>query len=115
MKDVQQPPTGRGRFSGTGNGNPSGLGRIAEKFFLRASRKSGVDTSFSGEGQRRTSMTSKQSRRDPEILDLDEAAELLRCCKRTVSRLIADGELAATRVRRGVRIRRRELERYLDR
>lgn len=58
-------------------------------------------------------MTPRPPKGKPELLTLNETADILRCCKRTVSRLIAGDQLAATRVGRSVRVTRRELERFL--
>jgi excisionase family DNA binding protein len=49
------------------------------------------------------------------ILTIAEAAEHLRCSRRTVERLIARGDLAPVRVASRRRLRIEELDRYLER
>ncbi len=51
----------------------------------------------------------------PDLLTVKEVAEILRVSQPTVLRMIDDGELRAIRVRNQWRIRRSELEDYLQR
>lgn len=48
-----------------------------------------------------------------DLLKIVEAAQELRVSRRTIERRIADGSLAATKVRGVVRIPRSELERFI--
>ncbi|HUV59156.1 MAG TPA: helix-turn-helix domain-containing protein [Desulfatiglandales bacterium] len=48
-------------------------------------------------------------------LRIDEVSEVLNCHRRTVYRLIEDGELEAFRVRTSLRVRTEELESYIKR
>ena len=48
----------------------------------------------------------------PALVTPDEAAELMRVCKRTVTRLCDDGELKAVKVRNQWRINREALRAY---
>ena len=50
-----------------------------------------------------------------DLLTVKEVAELLRVSQPTVLRMIADGELRAIRVRNQWRIRRSDLDAYLQR
>ena len=47
----------------------------------------------------------------PELLTIQEAAEILRVARSTVYALIAAGELPRVKIRRSVRIRREDVER----
>jgi excisionase family DNA binding protein len=46
---------------------------------------------------------------------VEEAADYMRCSRRTVERLIARGELVSVRVASRRRLRIEELDRYLER
>ncbi len=48
------------------------------------------------------------------LLTVGEVANLMRVSNMTVYRLIKSGQLAAVRVGKNYRIRRRDLERYLE-
>lgn len=48
------------------------------------------------------------------LLDIDEVVAELRSSESTVRRLIADGRLRAVRLERGVRVRRADLEAYVE-
>lgn len=50
----------------------------------------------------------------PEILTLDQAAEYLQVVPRTIQRLIERGELKASKVGRIWRIRKQDIQDYLD-
>ncbi len=54
-------------------------------------------------------MILNQSRENPDLLVRDEVAAILRVSIRTVDRLIADGELPASRVGRSVRVNRSDV------
>lgn len=47
------------------------------------------------------------------LLTTTEAAEVLRCCAKTVTNLVARGQLKAVRLGKAVRIERAELERFI--
>ena len=51
---------------------------------------------------------------DDSLLTVGEVAQLMRVSNMTVYRLIKSGQLAAIRVGKNYRIRRRDVERYLD-
>ncbi|MDQ3619508.1 MAG: helix-turn-helix domain-containing protein [Actinomycetota bacterium] len=48
------------------------------------------------------------------LLTVDEVARLMRVSNMTVYRLIKSGQMAAIRVGKNYRIRRRDMERYLS-
>ena len=48
------------------------------------------------------------------LLTVDEVAQLMRVSNMTVYRLIKSGQMAAIRVGKNYRIRRRDVERYLS-
>lgn len=49
------------------------------------------------------------------MLTLEEVAEILRVSVQTVSRLIEDGELKAAKIRGQWRVRRKDLDDYINR
>ncbi|MEO6435373.1 MAG: helix-turn-helix domain-containing protein [Tepidisphaeraceae bacterium] len=61
------------------------------------------------------SMSPKSENLETLLLTYDEAARLLRVCKRTVERLVARGELPVVRVGRMPRISRAALMQWLER
>lgn len=61
------------------------------------------------------SMSPKSENPDTLLLTYDEAARLLRVCKRTVERLVGRGELPVVRVGRMPRISRAALMQWLER
>ena len=61
------------------------------------------------------SMSPKTENPETLLLTYDEAARLLRVCKRTVERLVGRGELPVVRVGRMPRISRAALMRWLER
>lgn len=50
----------------------------------------------------------------PELLTVRQAAELASVSEKTIRRKIDDGEIVATRIGTSVRVRRAELDRYLE-
>ncbi len=52
---------------------------------------------------------------DTMLLTLDEAAQQLRCARRSVERYVASRRLHAVHLGRSVRVERRELERFIAR
>lgn len=56
------------------------------------------------------------TQRDPDVplMTVAEVAEVLRVSNMTVYRLIRSGQLAALRVGKNYRIRRQDLDRYLE-
>lgn len=60
------------------------------------------------------SMSPKTENPETLLLTYDEAARLLRVCKRTVERLVGRGELPVVRVGRMPRISRSALMRWLE-
>lgn len=50
----------------------------------------------------------------PQLLNVDQAAEAMSVSTKTVRRLIATGEVPHVRVGRAVRIRTRDLDRYIE-
>lgn len=52
---------------------------------------------------------------DTLLLTLDEAAEQLRCARRSIERHIANHRLPVVHLGRSVRVERRELERFIAR
>lgn len=49
------------------------------------------------------------------LLVMSEAADILRCSKKTVYRLISDGELEALHVRGSLRVTQSSIDVYIDR
>lgn len=47
------------------------------------------------------------------LLTTNEAADVLRCCTKTITNLIARGQLKAVRLGKAVRVERAELERFI--
>jgi excisionase family DNA binding protein len=47
------------------------------------------------------------------LLTTPEAADVLRCCAKTITNLIARGQLKAVRLGKAVRVERAELERFI--
>jgi excisionase family DNA binding protein len=47
------------------------------------------------------------------LLTTNESADVLRCCAKTITNLIARGQLKAVRLGKAVRIERSELERFI--